>query len=96
MHPRRLNLGRFHALSLEPFPQVAVDRDQVILCATCDPEEMKLLICFCVERGKIFLKVVGNPARTEGSNPRKFVEVVQTRVVLTETEDVHVVRTVLI
>jgi hypothetical protein len=37
MHSGRLDLGRLHALGLEPFPQIAVDFDQMVLGPACDP-----------------------------------------------------------
>jgi hypothetical protein len=38
---------------------------------------MQLLICLCVEGWEIFLKVVGDAARTESADPRKLVEIIQ-------------------
>ena len=76
MHARCLDFGLLHAPGFDPVPQIAVDGDQTILGATRDPQQVKLLIGLGIEGGKIFLKVLGNAARAEGTDPGKLVEVV--------------------
>jgi hypothetical protein len=66
-----------HAFGLKPFPEVSVHRDQAILCAASNPEQMELLIRFGVKAGKIFFKIVGNAAGTEGADPGELIEIVE-------------------
>ena len=66
-----------HSPALQPFAQVAIDHDQMIIGAAGDPEQMQLRIGLGVSRRKILLKILGNAAGTESTDPGEFIEVVQ-------------------
>ena len=65
-----------HAFGLQPFAQIAVDGDQMIVGSARDPQEFNLSIRFRVERGKILFKIIGNAAGAERADPGKLVEMI--------------------
>ena len=79
MHARRFDINVINALRLEPLAQIAIHFNQTIFRTAGDPKKLQLLVRFRVEPGKIFVERIRNAARTEGADPGKFVEIVQTR-----------------
>src|SRR5579859_3881237 len=79
MPTRSFNSCMLHTLRFEPCSQVAVERDQMIVSATGDPQKMELLVCLCIQRRKVGMKVFRNSTGAEGANPGKLIEVVQAR-----------------
>ncbi len=65
-----------YAFGPQPFAQIAVDGDQMIVGSARDPQEFNLSISFRVERGKIFFKIVGDAAGAERADPGKLVEMI--------------------
>jgi hypothetical protein len=77
VHAGRFDVSVIHTLSLQPFPEIAVECDQVIVGAASNPKEMQLVIGFGIECRKILLEIFGNAAGAERTDPGKFVEVIQ-------------------
>jgi hypothetical protein len=40
MHARRFDVGVIDAFGFEPFPQIAIRRDQTVFCAAGDPQQL--------------------------------------------------------
>src|SRR5207248_11762750 len=67
------------SLRLEPLAQVAVRSDQTVFGAAGNPQQFQLLIRLGVKARKILVELVRHPARTEGTDPGKLVEIIQAR-----------------